>query len=549
MKPIKILLIISLSMLLLQSCGTVQTYMSKTIQRMMVKTTDDLSFTNVRAVFVRNTYPADAKTIEASYFGKEWQAGRNLVYIAMTPAKGIGFIKVNGTVTIDGQPAQLANGFLYYRWIDKNDNAPKTIRIETATGKNYEFTVYPAPPVQLKAVNGTTNGTASVDVNQPLSLELTMPNPNKNNQITVAAVANILGITDFVDYAIVRYQSRVNIPPAMWQHPMQASSVKQGNNYIRVERSRVELPQVAGVHSISAIGISYDYLPVTLTGKAGKGFMNMAAMKEWEHQITSHGKTVILNKPTAFRSPPLKRGKTFAMASFTVRATRLTQSKSDKKDLETVTVTTIETHTFPKLPDAFWDNLVARLYKQFIQQLQSAYPDIQIVPIEKTLQAAAYQELINVEEKNTKVEVSRSYKGNKNLMPTRRSELWQEVTMAAPMNRPEARLIRELGVDGLIAVTIDLEMKYEDFSLTPVMSFRFLAPQTNYKAGPEIYVQGTVSGSGTAFDYAKKSAKEVMDFLPKVMDADNLMAAFGDGIRTLLKVEEGSEYDQLWQLR
>ncbi len=551
--------ILILAGLALNGCASMQTMMSKAAVKLLTKKTADLKDVSVTVWFVRNAYPARPKTMMVDYFGKDWQEGRNLVSISFLNRKGAGFLKIDGKVTIDGEEAKYA-GLMYYRWFDKNDLKPKRIRVETVSGKTYQFVARPAPSIRLESINGKRRGPVEINVNKPFTLQLKAPKVQRGTQVFVATANKMLAAKEFVDDGLFRYQETLRIPPAMWRHPAATSTIPEGENILRVERAITKTVSVQGVGACQVVGSSYDYMPVILTGKVKAGKFKLSGIDGLTLKISHNGMNAELHKPTAFRAPPLSRGKTFALASFTVRATKLQQSKVTEKQSSkstnyatgtetTIETTTIETRTFPKLPDIFWEKLVSDLHDRFIAGLKKAYPGITILPIEKTMQARAYGDLIPIKDVNTTVEVVKSYKGSKNLMPTQISELRKDVSMTFANDRPDARLIRELGVDGLIAVTVDLEMPWEEFTLQPKMSFRIIGPPVGSRVGPSVYAQGVISGKGMPMDQAKYNAKYVMDILPNVVRAEDLMRTFEKGLIALQQKEQNSDYTVLWSLR
>ena len=116
-------------------------------------------------------------------------------------------------------------------------------------------------------------------------------------------------------------------------------------------------------------------------------------------------------------------------------------------------------------------------------------------------------------------------------------------------DRIDSRLIRELDVDGLIAVTIDLEMGYDDFSLSPRMSLRISGAPNGYKAGPTIYQQGVVFGKGMSLDKAKMNADYLMEVLPNIIRQKDLMQALDSGLKMMAIKEKEADYEVLWSLK
>ncbi len=554
-------IVLLIFMVFLLGCGSVMKMTGKIAARLMTQKTADLSNGAVTVMFIRNMYPPETKTVDFDYIDPStWHDGANLVAIYTMKRKGIGMYSIDGKVTIDGEEATYFGNGAYGKWLDDDDLSPKTIRIETTAGKVYEFTVEPVPPIELVSVNGKKED-IEVDLRKPLSLEMRSPETTPNTEFSVALISNVMGVRTFLENGVFRYQDKITIPAVMWRNPMTPIAPVQGQNYLKVERFKINPRVVPGVGATQVVGVSYDWVPVTVTGKLEKTFVGTLddqGLKFKKTIETPQGKIKVeLTKPNAFWGRPLNSGKKFAVVSFVVRATKLRQTKTKQKTSEfyagnykiTQTTTTTTTRTFPKLPDAYWENLVNSLYQDFEQRLTDVFNDITLVPIEKVLSAPSYKDLYPIKNQVSIVEVEKSYRGTKSLIPTNLSDMLKDISSTYASDRIDARLIRELGVDGIIAVTLDLEMPWEKFTLTPRMSIRIYGPPNGYKAGPTIYVQGTISGEGVPLEQAKMDADYMMDILPKVIRKKDLMNALEEGLIELSKREKQADYEKLWSLK
>ena len=138
--------------------------------------------------------------------------------------------------------------------------------------------------------------------------------------------------------------------------------------------------------------------------------------------------------------------------------------------------------------------------------------------------------------------------GTKNLIPTTLSAIVGNISTTFASDRVDSRLIKELGVDGLIAVTLDLEMDW-DGALSPRLSFRISGAPNGYIAGPTIYAQGVISGKGVDWDKARMDAKYVMQALPNTIRQKDLMNALNIALKKLDRLEKKHDYDKLWALK
>ncbi len=550
-----------LTILILAACGSVMKMTGKLAGRLLTQKTADLSNSAVSVYFIRNMYPPETNTVETEYFDKnDWRPGANVVVVTLFKRKGIGMYSVDGKVTMNGEEMPYLGNGAYGKWLDKNDLTPKTVQITTSTGKVYTFTVSPPPPIEIISVNGKTDN-IEVNLNQPLRLEMRSPNADENTEFSVALIHKVMGVRTFMENGIFKYRDQITIPAAMWRNSLNPIGPIKGANYLRVERFQVNPAIVPGVGAAQVVGTAIDCVPVTVTGELKTTLIGTLADQGIKVQktIENEGREtkIDLYKPNAFWGRPLSKGKKFALVSFSVRATKLKQSATETKTSKTytgnltVTTTTITTttRTFPTLPDAYWENLVNSLYADFEQRLRNVFEDIEFVPIEQVLAAPSYNDLHPVEDTVTVVEVEKSYKGTKNLIPTRLSERLKDISTTFASDRIDSRLIRELGVDGIIAVTVDLEMPWDEFTLTPRMRVRISGPPNGYKAGPTIYVDGTIQGEGQPLDQAKLNAQYLIDVLPNVIRQKELMNALEIGLNELRAKEQQADYEVLWKLK
>lgn len=547
--------------LFLFSCGAIMQQVGSLTGALLTGKTSNLGETSIQVFFLRNTYPKATQSIDVTYFKDTYRENENIVYILITDRDGVGFFQIDGTVTIDGTVVQhIANG-IYGKWIDKNDISPKKVSIETVTGQKAEFMVAPPPPIKIKSVNGEGENSV-VSLEGDLQLEMEAENAS-GTEFTVSFLSSVMGINAFTDFGTFKYKDNITIPAAMWNNPLSAMSPTSGANWLKVERFNVTATHVSGVGASQVVGMSVDCFPVTISGEVEESWVGTIS----EQGIHINDKIVTgsdeekymqydVSKPNAFLGRPFSSAKKFAMVSFSVRATKLQQSRTTSGsststfgNMEvTTTTTTTETRTFPKLPDAYWDNLVNTLYADFKTILDKNY-NIELIPVADVLKAPSYKDLEPISDNITTVEVEKSYMDTKNLIPTTLSALIGNVSTTFASDRIDSRLINELGVDGIIAVTIDLEMPWEEFSLSPRLSIRISGGPNGYKAGPTIYLQGVINGNGTELDEAKMDADHIMEILPNVIRQNDLMNALDISLQKIKEEEKNKDYETLWSLK
>jgi hypothetical protein len=171
------------------------------------------------------------------------------------------------------------------------------------------------------------------------------------------------------------------------------------------------------------------------------------------------------------------------------------------------------------------------------------------------MRAPSYADLEPIDDQVTEVAVEKGYRGSKNLIPTTLGAIVGNISTTFASDRIDARLIDELGVDGLIAVTLDLEMQ-TDFDasaerstrIVPRLSFRVSGPPNGYTYGPTMYATGVITGEGALVDDAKDALPA--EFLKEVVRQEALVAAFGEALARLQEEERADQaYARLWELK
>lgn len=548
------LLLLASAIVALSGCAQ----LGKLAGNLMTQSTTDLQACGTTVYYISNLYPPSVKSTEVSYMGEAWKEGRSTISVMNFKKHGIGFYKIDGVVAVDGTPMQHVAFGAYSKLIDSGDAAPKKITIETKTGQKAEFTIKPTFPVRIKSINGKTEG-AEVDVTQDLVLELENPKGSERTMYKVSMLMDLMGTTSFVDVVVCRSADKIVIPHQAFVNAQvvassdqaigtSIASFREGASWLRIERYEHDLTPNAGTGGYQGISASWDTKPVTVKGKSPS---------KSNVQVTGEEKgfSFNVNKPNAYYGRALSMGKKFALASFSVRGTIFHQDVKSSTSTQTMgnvevttTTTTITTLEFPQLPDEFWDKLLDNMYNDFVTALKNEH-QIELIPVENVTKASGYAAMEPIEDKNTQVKIVRSYKGTKNLLPTSIVSILKSVSSTFASDRPDARLMRELGVDGLISATLDLQISKDANNhvvLNPVFTYQLLGPPNGYLVGTQ-YVTGTVLGQGAPFN--EEAVKSNPYSLNSVVRKEDMMAAFRKSIVELKKLEEAEGYTKIWNLQ
>ena len=526
--------------------------LGKLAGNLLTSTTDDLSTLSMQVIYMQNLYPSETETVETEYFGF-WEPGMDMAGVLFLKKEGVGMSKIDGTVNIDGNLTEhVANGF--YGGIVSQNSGAHTVNVSTVRGDQAELTADPIEPIEIISINGKPRGeVADVNMDEDLVLELNHPEGGTAD-FYVAVLGEVMGIRGFNEIGFFKSTTKIIIPKEAFRHTATtAYKFEQGSNYLLVQRTKEKVVNLPALGAAQVVSGAMDWSPINLVGDQ-KTFLGIgtdefnAAYKA----KTRDGFEVNANKPNAFWGPPLSEPKKLAMASFVVRATQLKQQQvktsTSTSGNVTTTTTTTTTKTFPEVPEAYWDQLVNEFYKKFEAALL-AQMNVQLVPIETTMKASQYQHLFATMDTVSEEIVVKPYKGCKLLLPTTFSETWASRTSTFPSDKPEIKLLEELGVDGIISVTVDCAMSWEDGSLSPRMSFRINGPTNGWKVGPTTYANGLIAGPGQGISETSKSAADITDQLNQIMNVDRVIALFTEAMEGLKADEANKGYEKIWALK
>ncbi|MTI87819.1 MAG: hypothetical protein FH748_07615 [Balneolaceae bacterium] len=518
----------------------------KIVGKLLTSSTDDLNEASTQVRFIRNTYPPETNTTEAGYF-ENWAEGRNAVTVNSFKRNGIGMLKIDGKVSANGETLPYVDNGAYGKFL--NDLTPQKIDIETTSGQSVSFEVAPIEAVSIKSIN---NGTNEIDLTKDLVIELDENENTQHKNMRVMLLMKMMGARGWVDVANFKAKEKVVIPAEAFRH-LPGLNPEGGDSYLLIERYKIEPNIYENIGAAQVLSLSWDAKPVTVTNKVkqSNGLKVRGEIKDKKGTIS-----YTATKPNAFLGRPFSQGKKFALTSLTIRATKLKQSRSKTSTSTsyysnykvTTTTTRTETRKFPTLPDIFWDRLTNKMYKDILGTLNKNL-NAEFIAVETVVEAPSYQQLQPIDDKITEVAVSQSYKGTKSLLPTTLPAIMSSISSTFASDRIDARLLRELDVDALVAVTVDLEMPWDEFSLSPRMSFRITGAPNGYIYGPTVFAEGVISGNGIELDEAKEYSVLNIDLLNEIIRQDMLIRAFDTSLKELKTQEQKQAYEKIWALQ
>ena len=537
-------------------CGAVMNQVGTLAARAMTGSTDDLGAVNTMVTYTDQAVPAESG--EASVRAiRGWQGGQALVSTTLFKRTGVGLFNLDGTVTLDG--AELPRTFpgSYSRFFETPPAGPMAVGFATTTGQTATHTIAPRPAVRIVRINGQEPAGATIDLTEPLVLELDRSATDAAD-LRIALLGSTMGVKGFWDVAVVGAAERVELPAEVWTHT-QGNPINRGDNWIQVQEYVRPMAEPApGGGQVLSVAYASDYANVTVTGERTDNLVGIARREAATRTGTAEagGREVTWTgvKPVAFQSPPLAHARRLALVALNVTATGLSQrstSTSESTDYaagtRTVTTTT-RTRQFAQLPDALWEGLLVDLFNGLSREM-APHVGATLIPVADVVAAPAYQRFTQPEDANSVRFVRHSYGGLRDLDALSFTSLFEDVSGPFGAARLD-NLIRALGVDGLVVAELALAMPDDEFSLTPTLTFHILAPQADpmQGAGLPSFLDVTVTGEGQEVTNAMLEDPAALGaFLPTAVNLDALLDGFGQAVGAVAAYEaEHPVYDAVW---
>lgn len=539
-----------LMLLLLAATGCVQVGML--VGRLMTETTGDLTPTALQVMFIRGTEPVEADTATIAALGaKDWRSNGNAIAVSVFKRAGIGFVRIDGDVKIDGKVATYWGNGSYGVWVDKVEDRAYPVQILPSKSPALALQVRPPTGLRVVKVNGLAEG-GIVDQAKPLELELELDPASQGKLLRVAMLKRIsLGLRDFQDLTITRAAPKVTVPAAAFRHSLNPIlGFIEGDNFLLVEAFDVTRVTPKGIGAAQIIATARSVVPVKVQGSAEAV---LTARAEGKVEVGPTPIAFALQCDAAITSPPVRSKSKVAIASIVVRGTLYKQEseESQSKSVEhkdgalwevTRTYRATTTWQFPQLSDAQWDATLRTLHDQVAAAVQAMGHEV--VSIDKAVQAHSYSTLEAVEDTNTDVRVSRSLAGSRPQIATSLSGLWKQAGTTFASDTPSARIMREIGADALLDVILDLEVGDMDgkIVLRPKMTVRMTGAPNGYHLS-SVYFGGQLVGGGGSPATETVSSPEALDRMTRVRD---LGMAFARALEALAAKQAPLGYEAIW---
>lgn len=563
-KPL-VALAMTLALVTTSGCGILMKLIGNATAAAITQKTGNLSDLSVRIGYVSNLFPKASGVVEAEDSGEYWHDGQNMLGVVLMKRQGVGMYELDGAVGYQDKP----NGPIvpipyvgkgaYQIGLSGKDLGPKTIVIRATNGQTATFRVAPAMPITLKGINGKAPTNAPIDLGKDLVLDLANPAGAIGTPIKVSLVAQAMGIPTMSAVGNFKAANRIVVPKEAFRnmllsasHDVGAISLQKGASYLVVERYSQALPASA-CGAAEVLGQALTWAPVTVTGDAP-----LNAKLEAEGKLPGSTSEVgyYVFKPNAFYGPPLTMAKTMALGTLRARGKLYEKKTYESKSYGYQTVTTTTTTVvkqFPEVPDSHWNALLKDLESRLGASLKRI-SNTTLLPTERVASSPTYKAMKEIAEQHDTRDGATSYivkirPGSRYVLAESLDTI--EVSSTFPADRALSRVMREGNVDGLLAVTLDLQIatsKDEKLVLIPRLSYVLYGPPNGYAAGPVSYGQGFVEATdGVPFNGDALRANPAE--MSRVARLPELVNAFEVSLKAMRAKEQAAGYDAIWRGR
>jgi hypothetical protein len=498
-----------------------------------------------------NLPPAELGTISQSFFSG-WKTGGDQLVLMFTKKNGAGFYRIDGTVTVDGKPAEYAVIGTYSVITDSNAS-PRKVEIVTSTGERASFVMEPSKSrFEVLSVNGEKDK-APLDLTKDVVVELGAGQMPEGALLKVSLAMNQIGVKSFYEVCHVRYAPKLTIPAAAFRNinikPGADALFNYSGSYLLFEAESAETPtDVTG--ALAEIRYTRAYADGT--------FVDVATEPELNPGLTVTGNAENMDyqvfKPSAFLSRPSDQITKLGVISFSVRGTTFHQSSTSNTtsntlvmggiaNTTTTTTTTITTLEFPQQTDATWDALMEDLYPDFVGVLTSVFK-AEEVPVDTITGTDAYSltQGFAKDDENTKVEFARSFRNTKVL------SAFMPVSEGYGANGVNQKIMTQSGADALVTLTLDLQVAQsqdEKVLMMPKLAFEIAGKANGVNTSTKFLAGTVVSTTGVPF-----SREITPDQLKAIVRKSDLLKIFRQALTEMKDKEHANnDYVAVWNLQ
>ena len=494
-----------------------------------------------------------------------WSTCGDGVSVFFLNYEGIGLTDTDGDVKLNGNKIEKAGMGTYFQGFSADKRGTQQVEVTSSSGSKVTVNIEPAAPLEIISVNGIEKGgDIIIDGTKDVVIELKGGDADLDSKLYVEMIISAMSLKVQSHLYPSKATNTIVVPKEAFKNFENSPLPIIKKNTLSVTRVKHEMIYNTDAGVIQKTATFSDFTPFLVEGKiAGGNLIKNAFSKDKNTKTSSKFKTiegeynVKIKKENPYMHPPIKKMKNIGISSFVVRGNLFKQKTTTSKKTTykgayvtqiTTTKTTIK-KWFPELTDDSWQAFVNKLYDQFESKLNGL--GVNVVNANKVINAKAYSEMKPISDTVTKTFIEKGAYGTKRLIRTGAFQL-QDLKMTFPADYTNEKIIKELNLDGLIAVTVDLDFDIETKGLNPVVKIVAFSPNVSYRMAGKYFEMDFSTKAKSLEDAGKYNGLTggPEDAVYKIIKGDELFNAFQLAIDELKRGEkENPAYNTIWKDR
>ena len=513
---------------------------------------NSLNATAITVFYQAHLYPGEVMKYLTKTPG--WETCGDAVYAGFTNKNGIGLSSTDGQFLVDGVALEPAGMGTYFYGFKPEQRGAKIVKITSSNGNTAEVTVQPTAPIEIISIDGKTKGEdLIIDGTKDIVIVLKNGDADPKSNLYVQLVGNLMGTAVMFDIIVTKAKNTITIPKEAFKNFEGSPSPFAKENILVVNRITETIIEGTDAGAIRTINGYMDWMPMTVGGDLSKGSIMTAGFDSTKNTainidlMTDGEYKFAIDKGQPYYSPPVKLIKKVAFASFVVRGNLTDKETKVTKNGDWIT-TTKTTKWFPELSADTWQKLADQMYAQITKKLKSEM-GWEILPLNTVVNSEAYNHIKPIAESVSKNFVEVGAGNTKRILTTSGVDYWKDLSITFGGDFVSQRLVKELDVDAVLAITVDLNFNFESEGLDPVFSIVAFAPDVSYKTSAKYF---SMSGNTAAkpLSESKSYTGGVHNVLYQMLKMDAFNSDFIQALKELSAQEDKYPvYEKLWNAK
>lgn len=495
-----------------------------------------------------------------------WETCGSAVNVTFLNFDGVGLTDTDGEVKVNNEALETIGLGSYFKGFPPSENGTQNFEITSSNGDKVNVSLEPSVPLEIISVNGVPKGGDIIlDGTKDVTIELKGVEDDLDSEIFVELVVSAMSMKVQTYLFKAPTKNTIVVPKEAFKNYEQPLLPIIKKNTLIVGRVKHNLIRNTDAGIIQTVTNYADFTPVLIEGDiAGGSLLGKALSKDKNVKVDGKFETVEgeynvnINKGNAYISPPVSRMKKIGIMSLAVRGNlykeETTKSVSEKRDIYANTITTTTTTTtikkwFPELSDATWQKFANKMYDELASSLKTNH-GIEVIDVNKIVGSKAYDDFYPVLDTVTKTFVEKSAYGTKRLLTTNTIDYLSDLKMTFPNDYSNEKIMQELGLDGLIAVTVDLNFNLKTEGLDPVVKITAFSPNVTYRTPGQYFEMDFTTKTKKVSESGKYPKGKPEIGIYNVIKGDEFINAFYLAIKEIEKGESANPaYERIWKER